>query len=193
MTDYTVFDAQGAYVKSMDMPDEANALLNVAPDEHLVEGAHPPQTYLKDGVVRDIPPAPHPDHIFDIDSETWIDPRTEADWTAELYARRSAASIPRIDFVLRCTSFGIMTEPEGIEAASGGVPPSMQAIIDSMPAEEQFEAHVRWAAAAIIDRTNPLIISMAAAVQVDEWSLDDVFGVTWPEPLASWPAGQLHP
>ena len=95
--------------------------------------------------------------------------------------------------MLRCTSFGILTEAEGIEAASGGVPPAMQAIIDSLPAEEQFEAHVRWAAATVIDRTNPLIINMAAAVYIDEWTLDDVFGVTWPEPLASWPAGQLHP
>ena len=47
--------------------------------------------------------------------------------------------------------------------------------------------------ATVIDRTNPLIINMAAAVYIDEWTLDNVFGVTWPEPLASWPAGQLHP
>ena len=36
--------------------------------------------------------------------------------------------------------------------------------------------------ATVIDRTNPLIINMAAAVYIDEWTLDDVFGVTWPAP-----------
>lgn len=193
MTDYTVYSAQGAYVKSMEMPDMADAVLNTAPGEQLVEGLHFEQTYLKDGMVKDIPATAHPSWVFDIASEAWTDPRTEAEWTAELHARRAVASMSRIDFVLRCTSFGILTEAEGIEAASGGVPPAMQAIIDSLPAEEQFEAHVRWAAATVIDRTNPLIINMAAAVYIDEWTLDDVFGVTWPEPLASWPAGQLHP
>lgn len=100
----------------------------------------------------------------------------------------------RIDFVLACASNDILTHAEAIIAVDGGFPAAFQAIIDGMThADEKFEAEIRWRGATVIDRTNPLIINMAASIFMDEWSLDLLFGVAWPAPLASWPEGQLHP
>lgn len=150
--------------------------------------------YVKDGQIKVRPPRPQPWLSFDPETETWIDPRTIDDWTSELYALRSVASMSRVDFVIRCVAAEVLSREDGLTAASGQVPPSLQAIIEGIPNEnEKFEAAIRWASATVIDRTNPLIIIMATFIGVSEWMLDDLFGIPLPPPLASWPEGQLHP
>lgn len=149
--------------------------------------------YLKDGDIKLRPPRPQSWLMFDPETEAWVDPRTEADWTAENNASRDKASLSRIDFILHCKQAGILTEEECLIASKGDFPPAFEAIIATMPAEQQFEASVRWAGATVIERNMPLIIDMATAIGVDEWLLDEVFGIPWPAPLGSWPEGQLHP
>lgn len=61
------------------------------------------------------------------------------------------------------------------------------------PQSERFEATIRWKGATIIDRENPLIVNMAAAIHIDEWALDEVFSIQWPAPLPAWADAQLHP
>ncbi|MBY0136817.1 hypothetical protein [Paracoccus yeei] len=165
------------------------AISNIPPtDEFYYEvpdGTEPDQIYIKNDDVKFYPPKPDGDNItFDYDSESWIDARTKQDWDNELQARRMAASMSRLDFVLKCHAFGILNDEEAEIAADGGFPDVMQGIIDSMPQEERFEAKMRWKMATVIDRMNPLIISMAAAIYIDEWSLDKVFGVIWPDPIS---------
>lgn len=150
--------------------------------------------YIKDGEIKLRPARPHPWLTFDPDAEAWVDLRTISDWSAQLYTLRAAASMSRVDFVIKCVAAGVLSRDDGMVAAAGQVPPSLQAIIDGIPDEmAKFEAEIRWASATVIDRLNPLIISMAAFIGADEWVLDELFGITWPPPLASWPEGQLHP
>lgn len=184
--------ATGEIVKSGIFPDEENLLANVGVDEGTIPGIFDPTTYfIQDGVAVEFPEKPSPCCVWD--GTQWVDPRTESDWTTELYARRAEASMPRSDFIIRCVNFGVFDQQEGRQAASGTITPTMQSIIDDMPVEEQFQAEVVWAASSTIFRTNQLIINMAATISIDEWTLDEVFGVEWPEPLASWPPGKLHP
>lgn len=99
----------------------------------------------------------------------------------------------RTEFVLVCHAFGILTEAEAELAIDGGFPPAFLAIIDMLPESERFEATIRWKGATIIDRENPLIVNMAAAIHIDEWALDEVFSIQWPAPLPAWADAQLHP
>ena len=183
--------------------DEGNdciAILNEISEDYsniayyeVPDGASANDLYIFDNELRIKPPRPNPFCTFDRSLGVWVDPRTESDWTTELYARREVTSMSRADFIIHCVDFGVFNEAEGIQAASGTISPTMQSIIDDLPTEEQFQATVIWAASSTIFRTNTLIINMAAAIFIDEWTLDEVFGVEWPEPLPSWPGGKLHP
>ena len=157
------------------------------------DGVSANDLYIFDNELHIKPPSPNPFCIFDKSLGIWVDPRTESGWTDENLLVREKTSISRIDFILRCKEANILSEEEGLIAVKGDFPPTFQTIVDSLPEEERFEAAVRWAAATEIDRMNPLIVNMATAIGIDEWILDTVFGIVWPAPLPSWPAGQLHP
>ena len=184
--------ATGEIVKSGIFPDEENLLANVGVDEgtipNIFDGT---KYYVHNGQAVEYPEKSCPECVWD--GTQWVDPRTETDWNNELYARREVASISRAEFIIRCIDFGVFDKNEGRQAASGTITPTMQSIIDDMPVEEQFQAEVIWASSSTIFRTNQLIINMAATIFIDEWTLDEVFGVEWPEPLPSWPPGKLHP
>lgn len=185
--------SNGKIIRSM-RADVETLELNAPPNCNYIDGIWDGQEYrIVDNQPVSLPIRSSDCFTFDYDVGIWIDPRSESDWSAELYARREVASMPRAEFVIRCVDFGVFDKAEGMQAASGTITPTMQTIIDNLPTEEQFEASVIWAASSTIFRTNTLIINMAAAIFIDEWTLDEVFGVEWPEPLSSWPAGKLHP
>ena len=182
----------GEIVKSGIFPDEENLLANVGVDEGTIPDIFDGTVYyVHNGQAVEYPEKSCPECVWD--GTQWVDPRTETDWTNKLYARREAASMSRAEFIIRCVNFGVFDQQEGLQAASGIITPTMQSIIDGLPLEEQFEASVIWAASSTVIRNNQLIINMAAAIFIDEWTLDEIFGVEWPDPLPSWPEGQLHP
>lgn len=186
--------ASGRIVASGRYRDIAEAWLNVEAGQSFILGMYDPDLFdVIDGVPVELPPSPSGRHYYDWHLNSWIDSWTESKWTAELHKRREAASMSRIDFVLICVSHGILSESDAEVAVDGGFPQAFQDIIDTMPIEERFEARIRWKGAQIIDRMNPLIYQMAAAINIDEWTLDIIFGVQWPDPIAAWPEGQLHP
>ena len=193
MIEVTIYDlATGRILKQGIFPDLENVQANIGTGEGSVEGLFDSTThFIQDGVAVEFPEKPSPCCVWD--GTQWVDPRTESDWTTELYARRAEASMPRSDFIIRCVNFGVFDQQEGFQAASGTITPTMQTIIDGLPLEEQFGASVIWTASSTVTRNNTLIISMAAAIFIDEWTLDEVFGVEWPDPLPSWPEGKLHP
>lgn len=149
--------------------------------------------YYWDGGFVPYPEKPSIHHTFDFDNEQWVDGWNIGLWNEELKAKREAAALSRLDFVIKCHDFMILDDEEAESAIEGGFPSAMQNIVDLMPVSERFEARMRWKGATVIDRLNPLIVNMAAQIHIDEWSLDRVFGIEWPKPLASWPDGQLIP
>lgn len=190
MTRYAYYDAGNDCIATLtEISDDYSHL-----DYYEVpDGANVNDLYIRDNALHVIPPRPNAYSVFDQALGLWVDPRTESDWTDANNAVRVKTSISRIEFVLYCKEANILTEDEGITAAKGEFPPAFAAIVATLPEEEQFEAAVRWAGATQIDRTMPLILSMATAIGVDEWLLDWIFDIVWPAPLPSWPPGQLHP
>lgn len=58
------------------MPD----LIAVSPD------VHPLTHYIDGGKAVQMPPKPSPDHVFDYETRTWVDNRTEEDKAAQALA-----------------------------------------------------------------------------------------------------------
>lgn len=65
-----------------------------------------------------------------------------------------------------------------IAAGLGGLgAPSLAPVFSSMSPEVQLEAIVRWGAATMIDRSNPVLAALAAAMTVTDAQLDALFGI----------------
>lgn len=105
---------------------------------------------------------------------------SEPDPLAELAARRAAASMTRANLVLAAITAGIIPVADAGPAARGEITPSIQALIDQLPPEQQLEAVVRWAASTVIDRTNPILTALAASMGLTDVQLDQLFGLTPP-------------
>lgn len=197
MIELTVYDpVTGRILRNLTIP-EWDAIefvaANIGDGEEAVEGLFSSSEYvIRNGEPVSIPPQTSETTIFDHATGQWVDERTAADWSEALQAARDTASLSRAAFILACVPV-ILNPAEARIAAAGDFPEPFAAILATMPAEQQLEAEIRWRAATVIDRTNPLIVNMAAAANIDEWTLDEVFGVIWPPPLPDWPAEQLHP
>lgn len=182
MTDihYVTVDQESGEIGICSLPPDDDETYYEVP-----AGTEPDSIYIKDGGILYYPPKPANSYVvFDYDSGSWVDPRTGQDWMNELNATRAESSMSRIDFVLKCHQFGIVTEEEAELAIDGGFPPAFQAIIETMPIEQRFEARVRWKGATVVDRSMSLVQDMGAAINIDQWTLDKVFNVPWPDPIA---------
>lgn len=130
--------------------------------------------YLSEGAIKRRPLRPHPWMIFDPAAEAWVDNR---DPDEELATARSAASMSRPDFLLAAITAGIIQPSDAGPAARGEIPPSLTAVFAALPEDVQLEAVVRWGAATIIERTNPVLAALAAAMGVTDEQLDALFGI----------------
>ncbi|MDQ1899418.1 hypothetical protein RAH32_03025 [Paracoccus sp. WLY502] len=110
----------------------------------------------------------------------WTDPRPPRDPAADLAARRAGASMTRANLVMAAVQAGIIPIADAAAAARGEITPSIQALIDQLPAEDQLEAIVRWAASTVIDRTNQILTALGASMGLTDEDLDQLFGFTAP-------------
>ncbi|MTH62116.1 hypothetical protein [Paracoccus litorisediminis] len=195
---YAICDFDGLIIGDGEFPtlDDAQASCSgfgwvhpLEPAQNVTAGAQ----YVVAGEVMDLPPKPAAHLIYDVSAGAWVDPRSEADWLAELAVIRAATFMTRSDFAIRCREFSLLTEAEALQVARGEVPAGIMDLIALMPPAEQFEAEIRWSAATEIYWGNELISSLAAVTGMSDWQRDLLFLIVWPVPLAAWPEGQLHP
>lgn len=117
---------------------------------------------------------------FDITGVQVIDGvpvRSEPDPAQVLAERRAAASMSRSDFLLASIGAGIIQPSDAGPAARGEIPPSLMPVFEDLPPAVQIEAIVRWGAATMIERTNPILAALAEAMQITEAQLDALFGI----------------
>lgn len=95
-----------------------------------------------------------------------------------LQAKRAAAVMSRSEFLLRCTSAGIITPADALQAAHGQIPESVAGLITSWPEQDRFEIQLRWAALTVIERMHPMILVLADVMGLAPATLDAVFGIT---------------
>ncbi|WP_036716812.1 hypothetical protein [Paracoccus sphaerophysae] len=101
--------------------------------------------------------------------------RTDNDHAAELAAARELASLSKIEFVMSCMEFGLLSPPEAIAAARGEIPESFTHVVESLSPMQRDYACVYWAGARQINRADPFIAAVAAAAGISDDTLDDLF------------------
>ena len=179
MKDFTVYDvASGRPLRILCMGSDMTAA-NVHDGESMIVGRYDEaEGYIADGDFITFPlPRPSPHHIWDRTTEAWIDPRTPADMADALEARRAVASLSKVAFIVACRRTRIITDAEAEEAAEGKIPASFVPIIDAMPPEVRIEARIAWKASTVMERLDPLILSIADAIGLTAAQLDALFGV----------------
>lgn len=125
-----------------------------------------------------VPYPPRPGEWAQWNGAFWTDPRPPSDPVAELAARRAITSISRANLVLAAVAMRIIPESDAGPAARGEITPSIQAMIDKMPAEYRLEATVRWAASTVIDRMNRFLLEFGMSMSLTDEQLDHLTGVT---------------
>ncbi|CCD94687.1 hypothetical protein BRAO375_3660081 [Bradyrhizobium sp. ORS 375] len=84
--------------------------------------------------------------------------------------------ISRRQMLLELMSSGIITSDEAVAAAkSGAVPALIQESFDALPIEKQPEAAITWATMSQCERTNSLILGMAAMLGLTDAEVDGMF------------------
>lgn len=104
---------------------------------------------------------------------------TEAD---RRMAWRRSASLSRAEFCIACKRLGILPSNEAIKAAKGDWPNTFDAVLEDADLDSD-DAQIRWAAATVVRRLDPLLVATAAATTLTEEQIDAMFG--WDDQNAS--------
>ena len=138
------------------------------------EGVTPNNVYIDGDGLKLYPAKPGVWAEWDHLAKAWFDPRDPAEVLA---AARAAASMSRSDFLLAVIRAGILPASDAGPAARGEIPPSLVPVFAAMPAEVHLEAVVRWGAATVIARLDPILGLLAEALNVTPEQLDALFGI----------------
>ena len=103
--------------------------------------------------------------------------RSDPDPGQVLADLRAAATMTRSDFLLAAIGAGIIQPSDAGPAARGEIPPSLAPVFESLPEPVRIEAIVRWGAATMIERMNPILAALAQAMQINAAQLDAMFGI----------------
>lgn len=163
------------------------AVTNVLPiGETFVEvpdGTQPELIYIKDGQAKFYPQQPFPFYVFDIETESWVDPRTQSEYDAYKARVRSESFMARYDFIKAIDAMDNDFTDEDLQMlARGEFPAIVESVLVTMPAEESKDAKFKWAAMNTVCRTDALIVNLAAAMGFSEFDLDDTFGIVLDPP-----------
>ncbi|AZV00350.1 hypothetical protein [Paracoccus sulfuroxidans] len=149
---------------------------NVAGDERYVLGEFGSDRFYWDGsAMAAFPDPPSEWAEFDFAARQWVD---HYDPALALAAARASANMTRSDFLLAAISAGIILPSDAGPAARGEIPPSLVPVFDGLPLEVRIEAVVRWGAATVIERTNPVLAALAEAMAITDADLDALFGIS---------------
>lgn len=98
----------------------------------------------------------------------------------QLSKARATASLSKADLLIRLATYGILSPMDAQQAASGGIPPSMEVMLESLPPEAQMAARIKWAADNEISRNHPVIVMAAYAMGLSDELVDEIFEIEVP-------------
>lgn len=184
MIRYAILDTSGVVVGLGDAMT-ADDMIGSVPDGHSTTGLGddeypvPMAEYLgADERFHPLPPRPGRWAVWD--GSDWTDPRTPADMQAKLYDARNATVLDKSDLLTRMFLAGIFDAENVLIASQGEIPPTLEPALQSMPAEAQVIARIKWRSDTVISRVNPVIVLAAAAIGVTDEQMDAIFGVQIP-------------
>ena len=109
--------------------------------------------------------------VMDEDQQT-----VRVNWTVARQNFRKTAKLSVSEFCKVLAKNSILSQTEALDAAKGNWPQTFADAISVLSEDEQFDAQVRWAAADTIDRSEPLLTTLAQHAGVSEEQLDEMFG-----------------
>ena len=88
----------------------------------------------------------------------------------------SPAAITKLQLTLGLVADSLITPSEGEAMAEGAaLPAAVAAAIDALPKMQRTEAKIRWHSMTEFERTDPLLVAVAAAAGKSEAQLDQMF------------------
>lgn len=149
------------------------ATADAFPDSHYYDGSQ----------FVEIPISPGSTYVFNYDTKSWVDTRTQEQYDAYKAEVRSKSCTTRYDFLHAVSLMENDFTDEDLQMlARGEFPAVIQSVLDNMPAEESKNAQLKWSAMNTVCRTDALIVSLAAAMGFSEFDLDDTFGIVLDPP-----------
>lgn len=185
MIRYAILDAAGMVIGTGEALTQ-DEMIGSAPDGSTTTGLGddecpvPMEEYLG-ADERFHPLPPRPGRWAAWNGQEWIDPRTPADLQAAIYAARDATVLDKSDLLTRMFLAGIFDATNILIASQGEIPPSLEPALQSMPAEAQVIARIKWRSDNVISRVNPVIVLAAAALGVTDEQMDAIFEVRIPQ------------
>lgn len=178
MTPYIIYDINtGVIARVGECPADTLPLQPLYIGEARIVGRADPVTdYVRDGAVVPYPPRPTGAHWV-WSGDDWVDPRTPADLAAALQARRAGISLDKANLLIRLVEAHLLPAADAAEAARGIIPPSMAAMIETLPPAARTAAEIKWAADTSINRLHPVILAAAYAMGLTDAQVDQIFGV----------------
>lgn len=95
--------------------------------------------------------------------------------------KRAEARITKEEFLFGCIAAGILTKDDALAASKNQWPPTLEVHIPTvlsmtgLPSEEYLV--IIWNLRTTIGRTNPILLSLQAAMGVTDETLDAIFGI----------------
>jgi len=78
-------------------------------------------------------------------------------------------------FFQQLASVGIISEAEALAANAAVIPPPLLAVIEALPAEQQFAAKMLVSGATVFERDHPMTVAIGAAYGWSPAEIDDFF------------------
>ncbi|MEY4863804.1 MAG: hypothetical protein RLZ51_1899 [Pseudomonadota bacterium] len=102
-------------------------------------------------------------------------PPSAEEVAAALDAARAAMSLSFAQLLIGLVSEAWMTEAEGEAWLAGALPAPITALIDTLPSEQRFAAKARALRPSVVERTDPLVLTLGAAQGKTPEQLDAFF------------------
>ena len=88
---------------------------------------------------------------------------------------RATARTSKTAFCLAAYGAGILAPDDAIAAAQGIWPATLAGALAGLPEAAVTQAKITWAAAQVIERSNPLVLSVAAFLKLSGEQIDGLF------------------
>lgn len=90
---------------------------------------------------------------------------------------RQTASLTKREFCLALYRAGILQQEDAIAAAKGEWPEAMAGFLSYMTPDQATDAQIEWGGATVIERTNPIVLTLASWLSLPDEQVDKIFGI----------------
>lgn len=104
-------------------------------------------------------------------------PYAAPDEISQLTDRRASTSLTRAEFCNVLKTAGVLSFEDALAAAKGDWPSQFASALSALPPELHEQIQITWAAVQTIDRLNPMILAVQAALGWSDAQADALFGI----------------